>query len=173
MRQPGGKAISQRDSVCIHPHPPTLSRQHARRTLAGSPTPCHAFPEVRTNRTCWFFFTPPPFRCPKTKQVSWSDRTSRTGAPQERACRWELAPTARPRGTPRRRGGVECRRLLWLCEAVCFAPLTLCGSEVAQSCPQPLLHLQSRYLRIRSARPLGHLPHAPIFISLSLGSTRP
>lgn len=57
----------------------------------------------------------------------------------------------------------------WLCEVAPFASLHLVALRVAQSCPQPLLHLRSRHPQVRS----GHPPHALVFLSLSLVSTRP
>lgn len=57
----------------------------------------------------------------------------------------------------------------WLCEVAPFASLHLVALRVAQSCPQPLLHLRSRHPQVRS----GHPPHALVFLSLSLVFTRP
>lgn len=116
----------------IHPHPPTLSRQHASRTLAGSPAPATCFPRGQNEEGPVGFSSRPTSssRCLKTKQLLGVTAPRVPGRRRESGRRVGAGANGAPPGEHHADVvGWSAGDSSGLCEAARFAPLHLSGCE--------------------------------------------
>lgn len=150
--RPWGKALFPAEFPLYAPaptHPPPQARE-PNASPAGHPPPPRASQRHKQGPVS---VSSHPTSLPRSLKQSgpWGDRTSRPGAAAGKAgvgASWRQLPASRgtTTQTPVGWGAGDSSRM---CEAAPFIWLHLVALRVAQSCPQPLLRLQSRHLRVR------------------------